>query len=63
MRDVDGDPKEDGELNPLESTPTAIPTQLFPPRTTFVQVAARDSCSFTLTDTRIVYSWGAFKVC
>ena len=62
MRDIDEDPEEDGELNPLESTPTPIPTQLFPPRTTFVQVAAGDSCSFALTDTGIVYGWGTFKV-
>jgi regulator of chromosome condensation len=62
MRDVDGDPEEDGELNPLESTPTPITTQNFPPGTKFVQVAAGDSCSFALTDTGAVYGWGTFKV-
>lgn len=32
LRDIDEDPEEDGELNPLESTPTPIPTHHFPPR-------------------------------
>ncbi|KAK3298950.1 regulator of chromosome condensation 1/beta-lactamase-inhibitor protein II [Chaetomium fimeti] len=61
LRDVDGDSEEDGELNPLESTPTPIPTQHFPPGTRFVQVAAGDSCSFALTDAGAVYGWGTFK--
>lgn len=63
MRDVDGDSEDDGELNPLESTPTPIPTHHFPPGTRFTQVAAGDSCSFALTDAGIVYGWGTFKVC
>ena len=63
LRDIDGDPEEDGELNPLESTPTPIPANCFPSGTRFVQVAAGDSCSFALTDAGIVYGWGTFKVC
>lgn len=62
LRDIDGDPEEEGELNPLESTPTPIPAHCFPPGTKFVQVAAGDSCSLTLTDTGLVYGWGTFKV-
>jgi regulator of chromosome condensation len=65
MRDatMDGsDGEEEGELNPRESVPTPIPTTAFPPGTTFVQVAAGDSCSFALTDTGLVYGWGTFKV-
>ncbi|KAL2024296.1 hypothetical protein VTK56DRAFT_8778 [Thermocarpiscus australiensis] len=62
LRDVDGDSEEeDGELNPLESTPTAIPADYFPNGTKFVQVAAGDSCSFALTDHGLVYGWGTFK--
>ncbi|RYO90011.1 hypothetical protein DL766_006643 [Monosporascus sp. MC13-8B] len=61
LRDIDGDPEEEGELNPLESTPTPIPAHYFPPRTKFVQVAAGDSCSLALTDTGLVYGWGTFK--
>ncbi|KND88525.1 Protein pim1 [Tolypocladium ophioglossoides CBS 100239] len=53
--------EEDGELNPYESTPTAIPASNFPPGTRFVQVAAGDSCSFALTDHGLVYGWGTFR--
>ncbi|KAI8627277.1 regulator of chromosome condensation 1/beta-lactamase-inhibitor protein II [Xylariaceae sp. FL1651] len=35
LRDFDADPDEDGELNPLESTPTEILTKYFPPSTDF----------------------------
>jgi regulator of chromosome condensation len=63
LRDIGGDSdQEDGELNPLESTPTAIPTSAFPPGMRFAQVAAGDSCSFAVTDTGLVYGWGTFKV-
>ncbi|KAF4468644.1 Regulator of chromosome condensation beta-lactamase-inhibitor II [Fusarium albosuccineum] len=41
---------EEGELNPRESIPAAIPADSFPTGTRFVQVAAGDSCSFALTD-------------
>ncbi|KYK59849.1 regulator of chromosome condensation [Drechmeria coniospora] len=52
---------ENGELNPFESTPTAIPAEAFPLDTTFVDVAAGDSCSFALTATGLVYGWGTFR--
>ncbi|KAI0117906.1 regulator of chromosome condensation 1/beta-lactamase-inhibitor protein II [Nemania sp. FL0031] len=62
LRDIDADSDdEDEELNPLESTPTEIPTEHFPSGTRFTQVAAGDSCSFVLTDTGLVYGWGAFR--
>ncbi|KAK1764429.1 regulator of chromosome condensation 1/beta-lactamase-inhibitor protein II [Phialemonium atrogriseum] len=62
LRDIDADSDdEDGELNPLESTPTEIPADHFPPGTRFVQVAAGDNCSFALTDTGLVYGWGTFR--
>jgi regulator of chromosome condensation len=61
VRDIDED-EEDGELNPIESTPTPIPTPSFPDGAKFVQVAAGDSCSFALTDTGLVFGWGTFKV-
>ncbi|CAM1505051.1 Fc.00g106880.m01.CDS01 [Cosmosporella sp. VM-42] len=51
---------KDKKLNPLESTPTAISAECFPSGTTFVQVAAGESCSFSLTETGEVYGWGAF---
>ncbi|KAK5987885.1 Guanine nucleotide exchange factor SRM1 [Cladobotryum mycophilum] len=61
MRDADESEDEDDEdLNPHESTPTNIPTSYFPEGTTFVQVAAGDSCSFALTATGLVYGWGTF---
>lgn len=53
---------EDSGLNPRESTPTAIPTTLFPEGTVFVEVAAADSASFALTDDGLVYGWGTFRV-
>lgn len=63
LRDINRDSDdEDGELNPVESTPTPIPSSAFPSGTKFVQVAAGDSCSFALTDTGLVYGWGTFKV-
>lgn len=62
LRDIDENSEEDGELNPLEATPTPIPTHSFLPETKFVQVAAGDSCSLALTDTGFVYGWGTFKV-
>lgn len=64
FRDIDAGSghEEDGELNPYESTPSAIPSSNFPPDTRFVQVAAGDSCSFALTDRGLVYGWGTFRV-
>ncbi|KAI1348459.1 regulator of chromosome condensation [Xylaria sp. FL0043] len=61
LRDVDAESDdEDEQLNPMESTPTQIPADSFPPGARFVQVAAGDSCSFALTDTGLVYGWGTF---
>lgn len=53
---------DDGDLNPLESTPTCIPDTSFPPGTKFATVAAGDSCSFAVTTTGLVYGWGTFVV-
>ncbi|KAI0160745.1 regulator of chromosome condensation 1/beta-lactamase-inhibitor protein II [Xylariaceae sp. FL1272] len=63
LRDVDADSVEDddGDLNPLESTPTAIPATCFPSGTRFCQVAAGNSCGFALTDIGMVYGWGSFR--
>ncbi|KAJ6104207.1 Regulator of chromosome condensation [Penicillium sp. IBT 18751x] len=58
--DSDSD-DEDSGLNPVESTPTAIPSGAFPEGTVFVQVAAADSASFALTDDGQVYGWGTFR--
>lgn len=58
--DADSD-DEDEELNPLESTPTEIPTEHFPPDTRFARVVAGDSCSFALADTGLIYGWDTFR--
>ncbi len=50
------------DLNPRESTPTAIPTDRLPQGTKIVQVAAGDSTSFVLTEEGKVYGWGTFRV-
>lgn len=67
-RDVDAESGSDSEdddpgldLNPLEATPSAIPSESFPENTTFVQVAAGDSVSLALTDDGLVYGWGTFR--
>jgi len=70
MKDVDenGDTESDSDddsdsgLNPREATPTAISSKAFPEGTTFVDVAAGDSCSFALTDDGYVFGWGCFRV-
>lgn len=59
--DSDSD-DDDSALNPLESNPTAIPSESFPSGTVFVEVAAGDSSSFALTDDGLVYGWGTFRV-
>ncbi|EFY85859.1 Regulator of chromosome condensation family protein [Metarhizium acridum CQMa 102] len=63
LRDIDtaSDDDDNGDMNPLESTPTQIPSDYFPSSVRFVQVAAGDSCSFALTDTGHVYGWGTFR--
>lgn len=58
----DDSDSDDEALNPLESTPTHIPQDSFPPGTEFCCVAAGDSCSFAVTTTGLVYGWGTFQV-
>lgn len=69
MRGVDegsdgGDSSDDeGDLNPRECTPTAIPREAFGNVSEdFVQVVALDSACFALTSTGSVYGWGTFRV-
>lgn len=50
------------ELNPKESTPSAIDEACFPTGTVFTQVAASDNATFALTEEGLVYGWGTFKV-
>ncbi|KAF1949233.1 RCC1/BLIP-II [Byssothecium circinans] len=52
---------DDDEMNPLESTPTAMPKESFPEGTIITQVAAGDSCSFALIEDGHVYGWGTFR--
>ncbi len=67
MKDLDADnddsdsEDETGGLNDLESTPTAVSSDHFPPDTVFVDIAAGDSCSFALTTEGAVYGWGTFR--
>lgn len=60
-RGEDSDGSE-SELNPRESTPTAIDESCFPNETVFTQVAAGDNATFALTEEGLVYGWGTFKV-
>lgn len=63
LRDIDARyDASDSDLNPLESTPTPVPTDAFPAGTRFVQVAAGDSCSLALTKSGRLYGWGTFLV-
>jgi regulator of chromosome condensation len=70
MKDVGSDDseeedesEEESDLNPRESTPTAIPWEdLGEGKHTFVQVVAADSASFALTSTGLVFGWGTFCV-
>ena len=59
--DEDSDNSE-SQLNPKESTPTAIDDSCFPTDTVFTQVAAGDNATFALTEEGRVYGWGTFKV-
>ncbi|PSN67150.1 RCC1/BLIP-II [Corynespora cassiicola Philippines] len=67
LKDMDADDSdsdsddETGGLNDLEATPTAISEEYFPENTTFVDIAAGDSCSFVLTSEGAVYGWGTFR--
>ena len=59
----DGDSDEsEPELNPKESTPTAVDDSCFPAGTVFTQVAAGDNVTLALTEEGLVYGWGTFKV-
>ncbi|KAF7508155.1 hypothetical protein GJ744_009596 [Endocarpon pusillum] len=49
------------DLNPLESSPAAIPADKFPAATRFVQVAAGDSTTSVLTEAGLVHGWGTFR--
>jgi len=66
-RDLDADDSdsdsedETGGLIDLEATPTAISDEYFLPDTTFVDIAAGDSCSFAITTEGAVYGWGTFR--
>ena len=60
-QDEDSDGSE-SQLNPRESTPTAIDDSCFPTNTVFTHVAAGDNASFALTEEGLVYGWGTFKV-
>ncbi|GKZ50397.1 hypothetical protein AbraIFM66951_003533 [Aspergillus brasiliensis] len=57
----DSDSDDDIALNPYESIPTPIPSEVFPEDTVFVEVAAGDSSSFALTDDGQVFGWGTFR--
>lgn len=57
----DSDSEDDGDLNPREATPTAIPSTSFPSGTEIVQVAAGDSTTFMLTKDGLVYGCGTFR--
>nr|POF14307.1 protein pim1 [Quercus suber] len=62
MRDATDDSgSDDGDLNPLEATPTAIPSSALPDRTEIIQVAAGDSTTFMLTRDGLVYGCGTFR--
>ena len=60
----DGDDSDESEpeLNPKESTPTAVDDSGFPAGTVFTQVAAGDNITLALTEEGLVYGWGTFKV-
>ncbi|KAJ5056977.1 regulator of chromosome condensation 1/beta-lactamase-inhibitor protein II [Bipolaris maydis] len=60
--DSDSDSEDEtGGLNDEEATPKPVPAEFFPEDTTFVDVAAGDSCSFALTTEGAVYGWGTFR--
>ena len=60
--DDSSDDDDDSDLNPRESTPTAIPAASFGSHAKFAQVAATNSASFALTTDGLVYGWGTFMV-
>jgi regulator of chromosome condensation len=59
----EGLPDDVADVNPLESTPSAVSiSSLSPKPIRIVQVAACDSATFALTDDGRVYGWGSFRV-
>lgn len=58
----DSDDDDDTDLNPKESTPSAIPANCFPQDVRFAQLVASDSATFALTTTGSIYGWGTFSV-
>jgi regulator of chromosome condensation len=62
MDEESGSDEDEIDLNPKESTPTAIPeTYLGSGEYTFVQVAATNSASFALTTSGQLLGWGTFS--
>ncbi|KAK9237536.1 regulator of chromosome condensation 1/beta-lactamase-inhibitor protein II [Lipomyces kononenkoae] len=60
LRDMDADSDDDdGDLNPLESTPALV--ENLPDDLVFVRVAASDSLSLALTSEGRLWSWGTFR--
>lgn len=66
MKDEDDedsdDEDDDADMNPRESTPTAIDSKWFAEGTKFVQLVASDSATYALTEDGAVYGWGTFRV-
>ncbi|KAK9244767.1 regulator of chromosome condensation 1/beta-lactamase-inhibitor protein II [Lipomyces tetrasporus] len=60
LRDMDADDNDDdGDLNPLESTPALV--ENLPNDLVFVQVAASDNLSLALTSEGRLWAWGTFR--
>lgn len=59
----DTDSDDGAQLNPIESTPTAVDMTSASTSRNFTQVAATDNATFVLTSTGLVYGWGTFRVC
>lgn len=59
--DSDSDDDETGGLIDKEATPLPVSSEYFPEDTTFVDIAAGDSCSFALTTEGAIYGWGTFR--
>ncbi|TLS21987.1 uncharacterized protein PpBr36_09196 [Pyricularia pennisetigena] len=57
----EGLPDDVADLNPLESSPSAVVFPASAGRVCIVQVAACDSATFALTDDGQVYGWGSFR--
>jgi regulator of chromosome condensation len=63
LRDAgESDSEDECGLNPLESTPAAIPAERLPKGVKIFQVAAGDSATFLLSEDGLVYGWGFFRV-